>query len=139
MALRPKGSFLLIVTVIIATALIWTGNRLSARTRTIGSDRVVSFESLPDGDTCVMPGAESASLTAAIVSMESLSRDTGSSAVCAVPPQAAPHASFSQAPASQTRPAAQTPGAPEHIVGGPGTAYQARTRSGQIDRKAARY
>jgi hypothetical protein len=59
--------------------------------------------------------------------MESLPRDAGSSAVCAVPP----HASFSQT--------GQAPAAPEHIVGGPGTPYQARTRSGQINKKAERY
>jgi DNA-binding beta-propeller fold protein YncE len=88
-----------------------------------------------------MPGAESASLTAAIVSMESLSRDTAasaSSAVCAAPPQAAFAEAAALGQAGQAR-ASQAPAAPEHIVGGPGTAYQARTRSGQINRKAARY
>jgi DNA-binding beta-propeller fold protein YncE len=53
-----------------------------------------------------------------------------SSAVCAVPQRA----SFAEATQ-----AGQAPAAPEHIVGGPGTAYQARTRSGQINRPALRY
>jgi DNA-binding beta-propeller fold protein YncE len=112
-----------------AAMLIWSGGVISARTRTIGADRVVSFEALPDGDTCLMPGAETESLAAAVVSMESLPR-AGSAPVCPVPPQA----SLSQA--GQT---AQSSAAPEHIVGGPGTAYQARTRAGQLDRPAARY
>jgi DNA-binding beta-propeller fold protein YncE len=127
MPLKPKGSLLVISAVLAIATLIWSGGVLSARTRSIGADRIVSFEALPDGNTCLMPGAASASLAAAIVSMESLPRDTGRSAVCAVPP----HASFSQA--------SQAPAAPEHIVGGPGTPYEARTRSGQINKKAARY
>jgi DNA-binding beta-propeller fold protein YncE len=69
-----------------------------------------------------MPGSESASLPAAIVAMESLRRDQPP--VCTLQPQLAQ---------------SQAPSAPEHIVGGAGTAYQARTRSGQINRQPLRY
>ena len=130
MALNSKGSFLALSAALAALSLVWSGHVISARSRTIGADRIVSFESLPDGQTCLMAGAQSATLAAAIVSMESLPRGAGSSAACAVPPSA----SFSDAPQ-----AGQAPAAPEHVVGGPGTAYQARTRSGQINKKAARY
>jgi DNA-binding beta-propeller fold protein YncE len=130
MALKPKGSLIVVSAILAATTLISSGGVISARTRSIGPDRIVSFESLPDGNTCLIPGAESANLAAAIVSMETLPRDAVSAPVCAVPPPL----SFSEAPQR-----GQAPAAPEHIVGGPGTAYQARTRSGQINRAAARY
>src|SRR5687768_11393495 len=130
MPLKPKESLLVVSAVLAVLTLIASGGVISARTRSIGPDRIVSFESLPDGNTCLIPGAESANLAAAIVSMEALPRDAGSAPVCAVPPPL----SFSEAPQR-----GQAPAAPEHIVGGPGTAYQARTRSGQIDRAAARY
>ena len=135
MALSSR-KLLVISAVVVAVTLIWSRSGvISARGGTIGADQIVSFEALPDGDTCVMPGAESASLAAAIVSMESLTRDAaGRAAVCA-PPLQAPLASLGQAAASS----AQAATGPEHIVGGPGTAYMAETRSGQINRKAARY
>ena len=148
MAFNPARSLVVLSAILAATMLISSGGVISARTRSIGPDRIVSFESLPDGDTCLMPGAESANLAAAIVSMESLPRDVGSSAACAVPPQL----SFSrlrasrfgeprrsEAEAGEAAQTGQAPAAPEHIVGGPGTAYQARTRSGQINRPALRY
>ena len=134
MALNPKGSLIVVSAILAAATLFSSGGIISARTRTIGPDRIVSFEALPDGDTCIIPGTESANLAAAIVSMESLPRDTGSAAVCAVPPLSG--ASRLSSSAVQ---AGQAPAAPEHIVGGPGTAYQARTRSGQINRPALRY
>jgi len=138
MPLSSKGSFFVIAAVLAAATLISSGG-LSARSRNIGRDRIVSFESLPEGNTCIMPGAESASLAAAIVSMESLPRDTGSPAVCAVPPVASFSGLRAERSAEADRPASQAPAAPEHVVGGPGTPYLARTRSGQINRKAERY
>ena len=78
MDLNSKNSWFVIAGILAGATLISTGGALSARTRSIGPDRIVSFESLPDGDTCIMPGAESANLGAAIVSMESVTRDAGS-------------------------------------------------------------
>jgi DNA-binding beta-propeller fold protein YncE len=130
MALGSKGRFLLVISALVAAVmLVWSGG-VSARGGVIGADRIVSFESLPDGDTCLMPGAESTSLSAAIASMERVPGVSKSAAVCAVPPHA-----FADQPGQ----AVQAPSTPEHIVGGPGTAYQARTRSGQINRAALRY
>ena len=105
-----------------ATYALFAGGDTSARTRVIGADRIVSVDALPDGDACLMPGAETGSLPAAVTALERL--PGGSAPVCAVPPQAS---------------ASQAPSAPEHIVTGPGTAYQARTRSGQINRPPERY
>jgi hypothetical protein len=118
-----KANMLVMSALLVGLALVWpSGNDLSARTRTIGADRIVSIDALPDGDTCLMPGAESTVLPAAILAMESLPR--GTAPVCALPP----HPAQSQVPA-----------APEHIVGGAGTDYQARTRAGQINRQPERY
>jgi DNA-binding beta-propeller fold protein YncE len=110
-----------------ATVLaLLSGSNMSARTRVIGADRITSIESLPEGDACVMPGAENTSLPAAITTMERMPWGM-STAACELPAAALQN----QAAASQ-----QTP---EHIVSGPGTAYQARTRSGQINRAPLRY
>src|SRR5207247_277040 len=86
----------------------------------------------PDTELCGMPGMETANLPAAIHAMESLPKPEGSNLVCAVPkagPLAArPVAAEAAAEAPQEAPA---PGA--------GTAYQARTRAGTINRKPVRY
>jgi DNA-binding beta-propeller fold protein YncE len=118
MALNPKGSLLVVSVALGAIALGWSGgSAISARTSNIGSDRIVSFEALPDpnGSVCVMPGAESASLPAAILAMESLPRlpTAASTALAAAPAQ--------------------------EVSAGAGTAYQARTRAGQINKKPSRY
>ena len=110
---------------------VWsTGTDMSARTRTIGADRIVSFESLPDSDACLMPGAETENLSAAVVAMERMASrpEAPRFPVCALPP----HLAQSQGTVAQSQGTAAD--GPAHIVGGPGTAYQARTRSGQIDR-----
>ena len=123
MALTRKGILVIISAVLAGIVLIWSGTSvMSAKTRVIGSDRVVSFESLPDSDMCSMPGMESASLPAAIGAIEKL--PGGGAQACALPPQLLQ----SQAPAG-----------PQHIVGGPGTPYQARTRSGQINKPPLHY
>ena len=86
MALKPKGSLLVIAAVPAAIALLWSGGSIiSARTRTIGPDRIVAFESLPDPDAelCAMPGME-ASLPAAIVAMEKVPAKDAN-LVCALP------------------------------------------------------
>jgi hypothetical protein len=139
MALSSR-KLLVISAVVVAITLIWSGSGvISARSGTIGADHIVSFEKLPDGDTCIMPGAESESLAAAIVSMESLQRQAaGGAPVCAVPSL---ETSLGQAGGGARAPvsSAQAANGPEHIVGGPGTAYAAETRAGQINRRAARY
>jgi DNA-binding beta-propeller fold protein YncE len=124
MAYKPKGLFA-IVAALAATTLIWSGGGvMSARTRTIGADRIVSFDALPDDDLCVMPGMESKSLPAAIVAVEkTVPRSDG--VVCAVPPALS---------ASASAPVEAQEGIP-----GAGTPYQARTREGTINRKPVRY
>src|SRR5258705_2983968 len=113
---------------------------MSARTRTIGVDRVVSFEELPDPDSelCGMPGMETASLPAAIHAMETLPKPEGSNnLVCAVPTPAASVAGST--PGASTNPlaarsapaeAAAAPlgaealaTAPQEVTAGAGTAY----------------
>jgi DNA-binding beta-propeller fold protein YncE len=116
--------------VLTGVALIWSGtNVMSAKTRVIGSDRIVSFESFPDSDVCTMPGMESASLPAAVGAIEKL--PGGGAQACVLPPSLLE----SQAPRGRA-PQSQ---APQHIVGGPGTPYQARTRDGQINRPPLHY
>ena len=57
MALRPKGNVLVVAALLAVATLIWSSSGvISARTRTIGTDRIVSFESLPEDDVCVMNG-----------------------------------------------------------------------------------
>jgi hypothetical protein len=132
MAFTPRGRYLAIPAACAAITLIWSGGGImSARTRTIGADRIVSFEELPDADTevCGMPGMETASLPAAIHAIETLPKPEGSNLVCAVPPTAARAASAEAA--AEAPQDATTPGA--------GTAYQARTRAGTINRKPVRY
>jgi DNA-binding beta-propeller fold protein YncE len=146
MALKPKGSLLVMSAVPAAILLLWSGGSIiSARTRTIGPDRIVSFEALPDDDVCVMPGMESESLPAAIVAMEKR-LPQGNDLVCALPTAAAPTA-VSAAPAgasprvaaASARPAAPPVPAAQEVTAGVGTGYQARTREGQINKKPARY
>ena len=76
MALKCKGSLLIISAGLATVALIWSSGSQAAstRTRTIGSDRIVSVELLPEGnaEVCPFPGDTSLGLAAAIVSMESL-------------------------------------------------------------------
>ena len=129
MALKPKGNLLVIAALLAVATLIWSSSGvISARTRTIGPDRIVSFESLPEDDVCVMPGMESESLPAAIVAVENrLPKSNG--LVCALP-TASPIA----APAEAAEAPQETAAAP-----GGGTRYQARTRQGQINKKPARY
>ena len=126
MALKSKGSLLVIAALLAVATLIWSSSGvISARTRTIGPDRIVSFESLPEDDVCVMPGMESESLPAAIVAVENrLPKSNG--LVCALP-TASPIAAPEEAPQ-------ETAAAP-----GVGTRYEARTRQGQINKKPARY
>ena len=125
MALKPKGNLLVIAALLAVATLIWSSSGvISARTRTIGTDRIVSFESLPEDDVCVMPGMESESLPAAIVAVENrLPKSNG--LVCALP-TASPVAASASAAAQEAVP-------------GAGTAYQAQTRQGQINKKPARY
>ncbi len=99
---------------------------MSARMLSIGPDRIVAFEPLPDSDLCTMPGQETSSLPAAIHAMESLPKPHEGNLVCAAPTPA-----FLAA----TRFAA----AQERQAAGTGTPYQARTRSGTINRKPVRY
>jgi len=137
MALKPRGSCLAIAAILAAATLVWTsGSVMSARTRTIGADRIVSFEELPDPDTelCGMPGMEMASLPAAIHAMEALPKAEGSGLVCAVPPRASA-AGFAASPVAAE--AAAEP--PQDVTAGAGTAYQSRTRAGMINRKPVRY
>jgi hypothetical protein len=98
----------------------------------------VSFESLPEpnAELCTMPGIESESLPAAIVAMEKLPAQ-GTNLVCALP-TAATTASASPLAASAA-PAAAPPLAVQEVTAGVGTSYQARTRAGLINKKAARY
>jgi DNA-binding beta-propeller fold protein YncE len=131
MALKPKGNLIVIAVLLAVATLIWSSSGvISARTRTIGTDRIVSFESLPEDDVCVMPGMESESLSAAIVAVENrLPKSNG--LVCALPaasPLAAP------APEAVAEAPQETAAAP-----GVGTRYEARTRQGQINKKPARY
>jgi DNA-binding beta-propeller fold protein YncE len=142
MALNPKGSLLVICTLLAAVPLIWSGSVISARSRTIGPDRIVAFEPLPDDEVCVMPGMESQSLSAAIVAVEKrLPQSNG--LVCALPTTAS--AGSADAPASfaaaSASPAAAQAPPQEGSEGAPGvgTAYQARTRQGQINIRPARY
>jgi hypothetical protein len=70
MALNRKGSWLVMSAVLAAIALIWSSSSpaVSARTRFIDSDRIVSFDSLSDptaGDMCPWPGYTAAGLAAA--------------------------------------------------------------------------
>jgi DNA-binding beta-propeller fold protein YncE len=144
MALNFKGSFFVISALVGSTALSWSGGgALSARTRTIGPDRIVGFESLPDpnAELCAVPGMESVSLPAAIVAMEH--RLPGAdSLVCALPPALSaagrPAASASPAAAPAIAAAAATAAAQE-VRAEPGTRYDARTRMGQINKPPARY
>jgi hypothetical protein len=128
MALNPKGNLLLISisALLAAVMLIWESSVISARSRTIGPDRITSFEALPDPDAefCATPGMESESLSSAIVAVEKR-LPTTDGLQCALPTSPA----FSAAPAQTVQ-----EGAP-----GAGTAYQARTREGQINKKPARY
>ena len=138
MALKPTGSLLVISAVPAAILLLWSGGSIiSARTRTIGPDRIVSFESLPDPDAelCAMPGME-ASLPAAIVAMEKVPAQ-GTNLVCALP-TAATAASVGPIAASAA-PAAAPPLAAQEVTAGVGTSYQASTRLGQINKKPSRY
>ena len=160
MAFSAKGSLLAISAAMAATTLIWSGGGvMSARTRTIGADRIVSFESLPDPGTelCGMPGMETASMPAAIHAMENLPKPEGGNLVCAVPTAASAgpigasagpalsagasaeanaFASSAGAPALAATPSAA---APQQVIPGAGTTYEARTRMGQINRKPERY
>ena len=139
MALKPKGNLLVIAALLAVATLIWSnGGVISARTRTIGTDRIVSIESLPEDDVCVMPGMESDSLPAAIVAVENrLPKSNG--LVCALPT-----ASPISAPALGTESSpevAEAAEVPQETAGAPGvgTRYEARTRQGQINKKPARY
>src|SRR5438067_877511 len=135
MAFTPKGRYLAIPAAVAAVTLLWSGGGvMSARTRTIGADRLVSFQELPDPDTelCGMPGMETANLPAAIHAMESLPKPEGSNLVCAVP-KAGPLAARPVAAEA----AAEAP--QEAAAPGAGTAYQARTRAGTINRRPVRY
>ena len=71
MALNRKGSWLVISAVIAAVALIWSNGTqaVSAKTRTIGSDRMVSFEPLPGstGEICEVPGLTAATPQQAVI------------------------------------------------------------------------
>lgn len=148
MALNAKGSLLAISAILAAGTLIWSaGGGISARTRNIGPDRIVSVESLSDANICVMPGMESASLPAAIVTMEKLPQ--GNDLVCALPTALsavasakadafASPATFPALSADLSAVASAEAGAQE-VTAGAGTAYQARTRMGQINQKPARY
>jgi DNA-binding beta-propeller fold protein YncE len=146
MALKPRGSYLAIPAALAAMALIWSeGSTISARSRTIGADRVVSFDELPDPDTelCGMPGMEAASLPAAIHAMETLPKPEGGNLVCAVPPTPAAYPAgsvvtpSSAPPADSPAEAAAAP--PQEVTAGAGTTYQAHTRAGAINRKPVRY
>ncbi|HEY3045663.1 MAG TPA: hypothetical protein VGJ39_16655, partial [Vicinamibacterales bacterium] len=121
MAIKPRGSYLVLSAAVAVVGLIWSGSSMSARTRTIGADRIVSFQELPDPDAelCGMPGMETESLPAAIHAMETLPKPEGSNLVCAVPPRSA----YATAP---------TPAAQE-VTAGAGTTYQAQTRAGTIN------
>jgi len=145
MAFTPRGRFLVIPAALAAIALIWSGGSMSARTRTIGADRITSFEELPDPDTelCGMPGMENASLPAAIHAIETLPKPEGSNLVCAVPP-AAPGGLAARPTSAEA--AAEAPSAVEaaaeaaqEVAAGAGTGYQSRTRAGMINRKPVRY
>ena len=144
MAFTPRGRFLVIPAALAAIALIWSGGSMSARTRTIGADRITSFEELPDPDTelCGMPGMENASLPAAIHAIETLPKPEGSNLVCAVPP-AAPGGLAARPTSAEA--AAEAPSAAEALASaqeataGAGTGYQSRTRAGMINRKPVRY
>jgi hypothetical protein len=133
---EAKAGLLIISAALAVSSLLWSGV-LSARTRTIGPDRIVSFESLPDDEVCVMPGMESESLPAAIASIEKrLPQNNG--LVCALPSPASPAAFARPAAAPALTPAAVAEAAQE-VIAGAGTAYEARTRQGQINKKPARY
>jgi DNA-binding beta-propeller fold protein YncE len=119
-----------------AITLIWLDNSLlSARTRTIGVDRITSFDALPDpgAELCAMPGME-ATLPGAIVAMEQ--RLPGSAGLqCAVPT-----AALTDLSAASSRPLSARPFAAAQDAGpGTGTAYQARTRQGQINQRPVRF
>ena len=138
-ALNPKGSLLIGSVAIAATALVWSsGDTISARSRTIGPNRIVAFEPLPEPDSelCGIAGQETSSLPAAIHAMESLPQPTenvakpGGNLVCAQPTQAYLAAAAGAAGAA----AAQEGGIP-----GAGTAYAARTQLGTFNRKPVRY
>ena len=142
MALHPKGSLLSIFALLAAVALTWSdGGVITARTRTIGPDRIVSFESLPDDEVCVTPGMESESLPAAIVTVEKrLPQNNG--LVCALPTPAtaasavaSPKAEASGAPAAEAILAEVA----QEIRAEAGTTYQPQTRVRQINQKPARY
>ena len=137
MALKTRVTFVAIVALLTAGTLIWSaGSVISARTRVIGTDRIVSFESLPDDDVCVMPGMESENLSAAIVAVEHrLPKSNG--LVCAAPAPSRVAASASTATALAA--AAVPAGGQEERTPGAGTGYQARTRQGQINKPPARY
>ena len=135
MALHPKGSLLVVSLAVAASALVWSsGDTISARTRTIGPNRITAFEPLPEPDSelCGMPGQEASSLPAAIHAMESLPQPTesvskpGGNLVCAAPTHAYLGAAAAAAPQE-----GGTPGA--------GTAYAARTQLGTFNRKPVRY
>ncbi len=147
MALKRKGSVLAVICAIVAAAtLIWVDSSvISARTRVIGTDRITSFDALPDPGTelCTMPGMETASLPAAIHAMETLPQGKND-LVCAMPmPASAGPVAASSAPvvspaalARAALSAAEQEGA---ITAGSGTRYDARTRNGTINRPPARY
>ena len=142
MALKPKGRLLVISAVPAALLLLWSGGSIiSARTRTIGPDRIVSFESLPDPDAelCAMPGME-ASLPAAIVAMEKVPAQDAS-LVCAMPTVTtalSPVAALGADGVGATH-ASPLPEAAQEVTAGAGTAYEARTRMGQINKRPARF
>ena len=152
MALKRKGSLLAVFCAIVAAGtLIWVdGSVISARTRVIGSDRITSFDALPDPDTelCTMPGMETANLPAAIHAMETLPQGK-SDLVCAMP-QVAPVGPVAASAAPVVSPTALARVAMSALAeaqeagsqgGAPnsGTRYEARTRMGTINRPPARY
>lgn len=138
MGLNSKGRLILVSALLAAVTLIWVdGGVISARTRTIGPDRIVAFEALPDDEVCVMPGMETESLPAAIVTVEKrLPQNNG--LVCALPTPAAAGPSARAASAAASPPQA-APGAAQDVRAEAGTNYQARTRMRQINQRPARY
>jgi DNA-binding beta-propeller fold protein YncE len=151
MALKRKGSFVALISALVAAAtLIWVdGSVISARTRVIGPDRITSFDALPDPDTelCTMPGMETANLSAAIHAMETLPQGKND-LVCAAPTVAsagpiAASAPPAVSPAVLARAAlsavASTETEQQEIYTGNGTRYEARTRNGTLNRPPARF